>query len=426
MSALVRRFGAAAVLVAVLVACPSAKAQRRPIMVPPIAAYGVNPLWQIAPGMNLPQWNYNMAVMGNGFAQLPPQAFGYNPLLTAGNGMPIGPYMASLYGGFGGFGGYGGYGGLGGYGGYGGYGGGGYGYLGPYASTFNPYTGYLSGAAGVTNANADYWIKMQQGKLLRQEAVQKSIETRRKIIEEALWEQQQRPKTEEVRQKLLTEALDEARKDPRLQDIWSARTLNVLLRHLIAQQGRGEKGPNVALTEDLMRSINLTPGDSRANLGLLKNGGELQWPLVLQDADFKDAREGLNKRIAQAVQILKFNKTLPPGVVDDMRRDLDVLNNQLLVSVNTISPAQYIEAKRYLNLLGDAVRALSDPKVANYFNQNWIPQAKTVGELVKFMADNGLQFAPATPDDKPAYRALYHALAAYDAGMTRVARTENK
>jgi len=35
-----------------------------------------------------------------------------------------------------------------------------------------------------------------------------------------------------------------------------------------------------------------------------------------------------------------------------------------------------------------------------------------VAEMVKFMADKGLWFAPATPGDEPAYLALYHALAA--------------
>jgi hypothetical protein len=36
------------------------------------------------------------------------------------------------------------------------------------------------------------------------------------------------------------------------------------------------------------------------------------------------------------------------------------------------------------------------------------------------MAEQGLRFAPATPKDEPAYLALYHALAAFDAGMSPV------
>jgi hypothetical protein len=53
--------------------------------------------------------------------------------------------------------------------------------------------------------------------------------------------------------------------------------------------------------------------------------------------------------------------------------------------------------------------------VSNHFDGYWAPQARSVAELVQFMAEKGLRFAPAAPGDEPAYTALYHALAAYDA-----------
>jgi hypothetical protein len=410
------RFLAVAVLAALGAVTSSAQAQRTPVTVPPLAAYSVNPNMWIAPGMNLPQFSYNAAVLGRALNQIPPWAYGANPFF----GGAAGPYatlstMNPFYGGYGALaGGYGGYGGLGGLGGWGGYG-----FLEPYASTFNPYTGYLSGVASVTNANADYLVKVQQAKILRQEAIRSGVDTRRKIIEELLWEQGLRPDAEKERQKLLTAALDRARHAPPATEITSARSLNVLLNHLVAQQGKGERGPNIPIPEDILKSINLTPGDSRANLGLLKNNGELQWPLALQGQAFKEARELMNRRIADAVNVLKFNKKIDRGTLEDMRAALDALTGELAVSINTMSPSEYIEARRYLNLLGDAIKGLQSDNVGNFFNQNWVPQAKSAGELIKFMAANGLQFAPATPGDDPAYRALYHALAAYDAGMTQ-------
>jgi len=42
---------------------------------------------------------------------------------------------------------------------------------------------------------------------------------------------------------------------------------------------------------------------------------------------------------------------------------------------------------------------------------------------VKFMRETGLWFAAATPGDEAAYTALYHSLAAYDAGMPRPAHS---
>jgi hypothetical protein len=109
-----------------------------------------------------------------------------------------------------------------------------------------------------------------------------------------------------------------------------------------------------------------------------------------------------------------------------MQNDLGKLTDLLNDSVGELAPSQYIEAKRYLNQVGDAVAALSDPKVSTYFNpnQNWAKQAKVsnVAELVSYMNKSGLRFAAATPGDEPAYNALYRALADFDAAMPQVAQ----
>jgi hypothetical protein len=44
-----------------------------------------------------------------------------------------------------------------------------------------------------------------------------------------------------------------------------------------------------------------------------------------------------------------------------------------------------------------------------------------VAELIKYMSDKGLIFAPAVPGDADSYRMLYRALQAFDAGMASVA-----
>jgi hypothetical protein len=97
------------------------------------------------------------------------------------------------------------------------------------------------------------------------------------------------------------------------------------------------------------------------------------------------------------------------------------MNDTLLRNISEMSPSQYIEAKRYLNLLDDAIKALEDPKVSNYFTEKWALKSKNVAELVDFMSRSGLQFAPAVPGDVDSYRALYRAMQVFDAGMPSVA-----
>src|SRR5262249_61625761 len=183
--------------------------------------------------------------------------------------------------------------------GYGGYGMAGFGFYGT-QWMMNPYEGYLSGAAAVTTANAQYQLTIQQAKLERQKAIQESIKTRRAMMEQAEWEWAHRPDPEKIRQAALRRELETARVSPPLTDIWSGRSLNALLRHLIAQQGQGVRGPNVPLSEDNLKSINLTSGDTRGNVGLLKDNGNLQWPPSLNGEAYKEPREDLSRRMKQA------------------------------------------------------------------------------------------------------------------------------
>jgi len=414
-----RRFGVAVLAGLTLLggAASSAHAQLgRPAFNPFLAQAGFN----AAVGARLNQNAFNTAVLGQALANTYNPAFnpygaslstmgGVNPYVGAA--LATNPYLgsAALNASYANSPGYGG-------GGYGGY-------YPPYISSYlyaaNPYNGYLRGAADVTTANGKYLMMQQQARLERERANQEHLVTRRRIIEEAEWERGRIPNPEKVREADIEAALNRARRDPPLTEVWSARSLNSLLNHVAAQQGRGVKGPTIQLDPETLKSINLTPADSRANAGLLKDEGKLQWPRSLQGQEFSDPRTRLSRLMEEAVQKLKFNPNnpVPAGLVRDMTNDLQKLNERLNDSVNDLSPSQYIEARRYLNQVGDAVAALSDPKVGGYLNQNWTGKAKNVAELVNYLAKSGMRFAPATPGDEPAYNALYRALADFDAGM---------
>jgi hypothetical protein len=301
----------------------------------------------------------------------------------------------------------------------------GYGY-GMYGTQWmmNPFEGYLSGAASLTNANAQYQLTIQQAKLVRQEAIRSAIQTRRAWIEQAEYERAHMPDPEKIRQEQLRRELDHARVSPPLTEVWSGRSLNTLLRHLIAQQGQGVRGPLVPLNEDALNRVNLTAGDSRANAGLLKDRAALQWPQPLQAEIFKEPREDLNRRLKDAVNTVRSgNAAADPATLNDLDADLKRLRDILDANVSLLSPDQYIEANRYLRQVGAAVAALKDRNASNIINGNWSLKARNVADLVKQMGDRGLMFAEATPGEESSYLSLYHALAAFDAGMSRVAGT---
>jgi hypothetical protein len=417
---------------------PASPAGPAPVFRQAVPFPGINPNFQIAPGLSLQQFAFNTATLGRAFRGVPPWALGFNPFLNTVNvggtvlpgvtipgittpgaitspgfGLSTIPSVGNPWLGGGGGGGYGlstvpSYGSEGGFGssGYGGYGGY-YGDLGP--------SGYLRGMADMTNATGRYWMNIQQARLLREQANQSSIETaRRRLAFEAELERM-RPTAQTLRDRELATELNRARRDPPATEVFSGRALNELLRG-IRNASQLNRGPNVPLDEDTLKHINLAVAASRGNVGMLKNDGKLNWPLPLQDSQFDELRKKLSSKLMVAVAELK-NKDLQASTVRDVnayyRALLDKLNN----SADELSPSQYIEAKRFLNNLGDAVRALSDPRVANYFDNTWTAKGKNVAELVQHLTREGLQFAPAAPGDEAAYTALFHAMRAFDAGL---------
>jgi len=291
----------------------------------------------------------------------------------------------------------------------------------PYMPNYSRAGGYLQGKADLTASMGNFLLSTQRARLVSEEANRSEIDTRRKIWEEAKWERMNTVFTEDYREQLIKTEQRRARLEPPLQEIWSARTLNVLLEATGAQQAKGVRGPNVQLHEETLKHINLTSGVN-GNVGLLKS--DLQWPASLQGPQFAEMVKALSQHIPEAVQQAKLNPNVDAGLLKDINQEVQQMKEILLRNVGEMPSADYIEAKRYLNQLSEAVVALKDPNVANYLTGKWSAKGKNVAELVDNLRQTGLSFAPATPGDEAAYRALYYALYQYDVGMTELTARE--
>jgi hypothetical protein len=390
-----------------------------------------NPVVQ--PQVRLGQYAYNIAVLGKALRRVPPYAYGFNPFggpslggtspliptlagspysistLAAGSPMTGYPSLStSPYGNFGGD-----------YslstvpGASSGYGSSPYGY--PPYTYIPPDAALLYGLASLTNAEGKYRIDIQQARLLREQSYQMSFETVKKRLELEIYLEKMKLTAPQMREREMATDLDRARKDPPATEIWSGRSLNELLRSI---QGMGSlnRGPNLPLEEETLEHINVS-GGTRGNVGMLRGGGKLSWPLSLQEPQFTEQRKRLESNLQHAVVDLKDKNPVPAATLRDINNDFKELNDKLSDSADELSPGQYIEAKRYLNQLGQAVKALSDPKAANYFNDTWKARGKNVAELVANMTKEGLVFAPAAPGDEAAYSALYQSLRAFEGAL---------
>jgi hypothetical protein len=286
----------------------------------------------------------------------------------------------------------------------------------PYVPNYSPAGGYLSGKADLTTARANAGVTQQRAYLVQEEVIRSRWDTRRRVWDEVRYERMSLMNSEQARQLLEKDRLDRARHEPPLNEIWSGASINDLFKYLVAQQGKGVVGPDVPLNEDTLKHINLT-GPKGGNIGLLKS--EIRWPAPLLRPEFETSRKLLSELIPKAMALAANGEPVPTGMGEDIAKSVEKMQDVLLRSIGEMKPEEYMTAKKYLNMLEEAAKVLNGPNATDFVSGKFNPSGKNVKELIKFMTEKGLQFAPAAPGDEPSYWALYHALAAYDAGMTQ-------
>lgn len=284
-------------------------------------------------------------------------------------------------------------------------------------SSYDPFAGYLRGGASVINGQGHYEGSQQQSNLLQEQIRGEQAANCRKFFDEYLYEREKTPTAEDERQQFQREQLDRSRNNPPLTEIWSGHALNDLLADL--QKFPARDGlpildtAEVPLDEDGLKRINVTTSNG-GNPVLLSAEGGLHWPVALTGEDFKAERERLSALAQRAVRQAASGDLVDAGTTRQMTRDLDQVNKELRRNVGALSSSLYIEAKTFLNNFEGAVRALQQRDAAKHLTGQYALKAKTVRELVQFMAEHGLRFAPALSGGESAYVALHQALAAYD------------
>jgi hypothetical protein len=363
----------------------------------------VNPNPLIAPGMTLNQAAYNTSVLGRAASNIPPYALGYDPYAyRAGSGYR-GPVINPTFvppdaaappvGGVAPYG----------------YSWPGWGYGPGLGST-------LAGNAAVISSQGDYLQATQSARLMREQARQEAVKTRKMQLQEQLEYEAMQPKAIDVIQRTRATDLQWARSGPPDNEIWSGRMLNVLLQSAMLNPSVSS-GPNVPLDEDVLRRINIKDKSQRGNIGLLAEG-KLRWPAGLQEAVFDEPRDRVTKNLDIAAKQVQYGD--PPDIktMRALRADHKAMVDTLDSGLEGMSPTDFIRAKAYLGKIRETILALNEPTVKTSIDRSWVKSVRTVGDLVNYMKNKGLEFAgAAAPDSYAAYSSLYYSLRTFEIGL---------
>jgi len=285
----------------------------------------------------------------------------------------------------------------------------------------DPYSSYLNGASQVITSQGQFMVSQQQAFSLREQVRQAAVTTRRKLFDESLYEQEKAPTAQDERDRYLAQQLARSRNNPPSAEIMSGKALNDLLADLQKLSAKNDTATlrtfPAALDEDGLKRINVAPFLAKGNIALLKDAGRLVWPVALSGPEFKEQRDRLTSLAPTVVKQAEFNNQVDPGSLRQMDEDVTRMRGDLRRIGIEMPPAQYIAAKSYLESLDSAIAVLRQPNVGHYFTGKYTLKGKTVPDLVKYMAAQGLRFAPAMPGEQATYQALYQALVQYDLAL---------
>jgi hypothetical protein len=274
-----------------------------------------------------------------------------------------------------------------------------------------PYWGYMQfpnnppvDVGDVLRAYGDLMIKYQQARSAR-------LDVRRKELEQWMWERDTLPNSEDERERQRRLEVQRARLNPPKTEIWSGKALNELLTELrlsfsLADSGEGSP----PLPSDLLRRVNVSSGKAGGNAAVFRER-RLAWPMLLQDPSFAEERQRADEFVTRAFEEATQGR-LTLDTVGGLRRCYVDLDKRLTDvtrsdSLPLWSPTMYFQARQFLHRLEAALSLMDQEDAPRFLLGTFRVQAKTVAELVRYMTENGLQFAEVTPGDETAYTALH-------------------
>lgn len=286
------------------------------------------------------------------------------------------------------------------------------GYVYPGTTVYNPYGGaggYLAGSADVMNAYGNVINQQEQARILREQANQAKLDTRKKSFDQMMYEKNNTPSYTEELSKEKAMLLTRLMNHPIKSEIVNGTTLNAMLPLIQDLSNRGTQGPPVPISQSMVNQLNIA-GSTGGSVGMLRASSIVEWPIGLRGPEQKK----LDKLIPQACDGV-INGTLEPKTMKSIYTEMSTMRERIKVEYqkDVMDVTTYSRAVEFYNSLDKSIRALERPDAKKQLTGAYSPRARNVQELVDFMTDNGVQFAASTPGNENAYQVTHDAFVRY-------------
>jgi hypothetical protein len=286
----------------------------------------------------------------------------------------------------------------------------------PYVPGYYPPNGpgynagaYLNGSADVMRSYGDVITKQEEARILREKANQAKLDTRKQAFDQMLYEKANTPTYTETVAKESALLLTRVMNNPIQTEITSGKSLNLMLPYVQTLSSHGTMGPPIPIPQSIVNQLNIS-GSEKSSVGMLRDGGRLEWPVGLMGPHQKN----LDKLLPQAYDAAATGK-LTPKLMKDVRTETKALRDDIRKQYQKeeMETSTYLVAVDFYNNLESSVNALEKPDAKKQLSGAYSPRARNVQELIDFMGDNGLHFAPASPGNENAYQVAHDAFVRY-------------
>jgi hypothetical protein len=304
------------------------------------------------------------------------------------------------------------------------------GYANPYS---NPAVGpgfTLMGGADMLRAYGTVITKQEQARIMRQEYYQAQLDTKKKAFELEMYIRNNTPDWNARQEKITKAVLRRIQTASNPAEIVEGRSLNFLLDDVDKNYTKATL-PDMPLEENVLKQLNIKPaGPGSYSLGLLRDGGKLQWPAALVKMLSPEVRSDIDAKARVLGQNAANGNAPDLNASADFQSQIVKAREQLLKRANDFDTTPYMDAKRFLTDLDNARQAIERGNaLAQIQYQKLVAKGEiqSLNQLVTVMVKNGWRFAPASLPDEAAYRALHSALVAYDVALNQeVASVDSK